>query len=128
LSTPNSKTVTERLQALPRLPRDEGEPVFAEPWQAQAFALAVKLSEHGHFTWKEWAAALANELNAATSRGEPDDGSHYYDHWLAALEHLVTAKGLTDSATLVARKEAWADAYRSTPHGMPVKLATGSDG
>ena len=58
---------------------------------------------------------------------EPYDGSHYYDHWLAALEHLVTAKGLAGSATLVARKEAWADAYRSTPHGMPVKLATGSD-
>jgi nitrile hydratase accessory protein len=102
--------------------------VFAEPWQAQAFALAVKLSEQGLFTWKEWAAALANELNTATSRGEPDDGSHYYDHWLAALEHLVTAKRLADSATLVARKEAWADAYRSTPHGMPVKLTTGSDG
>jgi nitrile hydratase accessory protein len=101
--------------------------VFAEPWQAQAFALAVKLSEQRLFTLKEWAAALANELNTATSRGEPDDGSHYYDHWLAALEYLVTAKGLADSATLVARKEAWADAYRSTPHGMPVKLATGSD-
>ena len=128
LRAPNSITESERLKALPRLPRDEGEPVFAEPWQAQAFALAVKLSEEGHFTWKEWAAALANELNAATSRGEPDDGLHYYDHWLAALEHLVTAKGLTDSATLVVRGEAWADAYRSTPHGMPVKLATGSDG
>ena len=118
----------EKLAVLPRLPRDEGGPVFAEPWQAQAFALAVKLSEQGHFTWKEWAAALANELNAATSRGEPDDGSHYYDHWLAALEHLVTAKGLADSASLLARKEAWADAYRSTAHGMPVKLTTGSDG
>ena len=90
LRAPNSITESERLKALPRLPRDEGEPVFAER--------------------------------------EPDDGSHYYDHWLAALEHLVTAKGLADSATLVARKEAWADAYRSTPHGMPVKLARGSDG
>ena len=122
LSAPNSITESERLKALPRLPRDEGEPVFAEPWQAEAFALAVKLSEKGLFTWKEWAAALANELNAAASRGEPDDGSHYYDHWLAALEHLVTAKHLADSATLVARKEAWANAYRSTPHGVPVKL------
>jgi nitrile hydratase accessory protein len=107
------------------VPQDKGEPVFAEPWQAQAFALAVKLSEQGHFTWKEWAAALANELNAATNRGEPDDGSHYYDRWLAALEHLVTVKGLADSASLLARKEAWADAYRSTPHGMPVKLTAG---
>ena len=111
-----------RLFDLPRLPRDEGGPVFAEPWQAQAFALAVKLSEQGHFTWKEWAASLAEELQAATRRGEPDDGSRYYEHWLAALERLVTAKGLTDQTALQARKEAWADAYRSTPHGTPVEL------
>ena len=110
------------LTALPHLLRDEGGPVFAEPWQAQAFALAVKLSEQGHFTWKEWAASLAHELQAAADRGEPDDGSRYYEHWLAALERLVTAKGLTDSSTLVARKEAWTDAYRNTPHGVPVAL------
>src|SRR6478735_6347532 len=106
----------DRLSDLPRLPRDEGGPVFAEPWQAQAFALAVKLSEEGHFTWKEWAAELAAELEAAADRGEPDDGSRYYEHWLAVLERLATAKGLTDSSTLVARKEAWTDAYRNTPH------------
>jgi nitrile hydratase accessory protein len=110
------------LSDLPRLPRDEGGPVFAEPWQAQAFALAVKLSEQGHFTWKEWAAALANELQAAARRGEPDDGSRYYEHWLAALETLVTAKGLADPAALLTRKEAWAAAYRNTPHGQPVEL------
>ena len=97
--------------------------MFAEPWQAQAFALAVKLSDAGHFTWKEWAAALAGELAAAAARGEPDDGSQYYDHWLAALETLVTAKGLTDSDALAERKEAWADAYRHTPHGKPVVLS-----
>ena len=111
------------LAALPQLPRDEGGPVFAEPWQAQAFALAVKLSEQGHFTWKEWASALAAELKAAADRGEPDDGSRYYHHWLAALEHLVTSKGLSDRASLFARKEAWADAYRHTPHGKPVELS-----
>ena len=107
---------------MPRLPHDADGPAFAEPWQAQAFALAVKLSEQGYFTWKEWAAALADELKAAVERGEPDDGSHYYEHWLAALERLVTAKGLTDRAALHARKEAWADAYRHTPHGKPVEL------
>ncbi len=107
---------------LPPLLRDHGGPVFAEPWQAQAFALAVKLSEQGHFTWKEWAAALAHELQAAANRGDPDDGSRYYEHWLAALERLVTAKGLADSSALVARKEAWTDAYRNTPHGRPVAL------
>ena len=96
--------------------------MFAEPWQAQAFALAVKLSEQGHFTWKEWAAALAHELRAAADRGEPDDGSRYYEHWLAALERLVAAKGLADPTALIARKEAWTDAYRNTPHGRPVAL------
>jgi nitrile hydratase accessory protein len=125
LSASDPKSESERLAALPRLPRDEGGPVFAEPWQAQAFALAVKLSEAGHFTWKEWAAALAGELANAANRGEPDDGSHYYDHWLAALERLVTAKGLTDPAALVERKEAWADAYRHTPHGKPIELRSG---
>lgn len=123
LSQPNSIQRSENLAALPRLPRDEGGPVFAEPWQAQAFALAVKLSAQGHFTWKEWAAALAAELKAAADRGEPDDGSRYYEHWLAALERVVTAKGLSDPAAMVARKEAWADAYRHTPHGKPVELA-----
>ena len=96
--------------------------MFAEPWQAQAFALAVKLSEQGYFTWKEWAAALADELKTAARRGEPDDGSRYYEHWLAALESLVAAKGLADPTALLARKAAWAAAYRNTPHGRPVEL------
>ena len=114
----------ETLAALPPLPRDEGGPVFAEPWQAQAFALAVRLSEQGHFTWKEWAAALAAELKAASDRGEPDDGTHYYEHWLAALERLVTEKNLTDRKALLDRKQAWTDAYLHTPHGKPVELGT----
>jgi nitrile hydratase accessory protein len=112
----------EKVKELPRLSRDEGGPVFAEPWQATAFALAVRLSAEGHFTWKEWAAALADELKLAAQRGEPDAGSRYYDHWLTALERLVVAKQLSDSTTLLARKEAWADAYRHTPHGKPVAL------
>ena len=107
---------------LPRLPRDQEGPAFAEPWQAQAFALAVRLSEEGRFTWKEWAAALADELKAAADRGEPDDGSRYYEHWLNALERLVTAKGLSNPAAMHERKQAWADAYRHTPHGKPVEL------
>ena len=120
---PDAGNEAERVAALPRLPRDAGGPVFAEPWQAQAFALAVKLSEEGHFTWDEWAAALGDELRAASDRGEPDDGSHYYHHWLAALERLVTAKGLLGREALQTRKEAWAEAYRHTPHGQPVELA-----
>jgi len=128
LSAPERSPDSDRLISLPRLPRDDvdrGGPVFAEPWQAQAFALAVKLAEKGHFTWKEWAAALADELKAAADRGEPDDGSHYYEHWVAALERLVASKGLTDPAEMHERKEAWADAYRHTPHGKPIELRRG---
>jgi len=121
-------TITlSELESLPSMPRDEEGPVFAEPWQAQAFALAVKLSEQGHFTWKEWSAALAEELRAAADRGEPDDGSHYYEHWVTALERLVTAKSLADRTALLTRKEAWADAYRHTPHGKPVELVRQPD-
>jgi len=111
------------LAAIPALPSDEDGPVFAEPWEAQAFALAVRLSEQGYFTWKEWAAALAAELKAAADRGQPDDGSRYYHHWLSALEQLVAEKRLTDREAMLARKEAWADAYQHTPHGKPVELS-----
>ena len=100
--------------------------MFKEPWQAQAFALAVKLSEAGHFSWKEWATELGRELQAAAERGEPDDGTHYYEHWLTALERLVTSRKLTDPAALLARKEAWVDAFRHTPHGKPIELRAGT--
>lgn len=99
--------------------------MFAEPWQAQAFALAVRLSEQGYFTWQEWAAPLAAEIKAAAERGEPDDGSRYYEHWLAALERLVTDNGLTDPAALLDRKQAWAEAFRRTPHGKPGGIGRG---
>ncbi len=120
--------IAERLAAPPPVPRDEGGPVFAEPWQAQAFALAVNLSEQGLFTWNEWAEMLGAELKAAADRGEPDDGSHYYEHWLAALERLLTAKRVFDRAALDQREEAWADAYRHTPQGKPVMLSAGATG
>jgi len=122
LSTPDDPRPFSELQ---NLPRDEHGPVFAEPWQAQAFALAVRLSAQGHFTWKEWADALAAELAAAVDRDEADDGTEYYYHWVAALEKLVAAKGLAGEPELYERKEAWADAYRHTPHGHPVQLRPG---
>jgi nitrile hydratase accessory protein len=128
LSEPRSTLGSERLSDLPQLPRDEGGPVFAEPWQAQAFALAVRLSAQGHFTWKEWAATLADELKAAADRGEPDDGSHYYEHWLTALERMVTSRHLTDPAELLTRRSEWVDAYRHTPHGKPVELRKSPSG
>lgn len=93
--------------------------MFGEPWQAHAFALAVQLHERGAFTWSEWAQALAEQLKAA---GPQDDGSRYYEHWLAALERLVTAKQLAAAAALRGRRDAWEAAYLRTPHGKPVAL------
>ncbi|MEP6967475.1 MAG: nitrile hydratase accessory protein, partial [Pseudomonadota bacterium] len=90
-----------------------------EPWQAQAFALAVQLNHEGAFTWSEWAQALSAELRAGAVR---DDASGYYACWLAALERITAAKGLTDPAALATRKSQWAQAYRVTPHGRPVEL------
>jgi nitrile hydratase accessory protein len=107
--------------ALPRLPRDADGPVFAEPWQAQAFALALQLHERGAFSWGDWAEALSAEL----ATDPDDDGSRYYEHWVAALETLVTHRALAPFAELAERKAAWADAHRHTPHGQPVELRRG---
>ncbi len=94
----------------------EQEPVFAEPWEAQAFAMAVKLAEAGHFTWNEWAEALGAEIAA-----HPDQS--YYGNWLAALERLVERKGLTNPTERLRRIEAWDRAAKATPHGQPIELS-----
>ena len=105
-------------------PQDDEGPVFAEPWQAQAFALTVGLHQEGHFTWKEWTETIGAEFAGAVARGEPDDGTHYYDHWLTALEKLLQSKGVVAGAALASRKDQWETAYRTTPHGKPVHLNT----
>lgn len=117
-----STTHDAELAALPALPRDENGPVFKAPWEAQAFAMTVKLHERGIFTWSEWAAALAAELAAAAARGDPDDGTHYYEHWLAALEKLAAAKQVVSAAELDRRADDWDAAARATPHGKPIVL------
>jgi nitrile hydratase accessory protein len=122
LNLPSSAPRSVDGEWLPRRPIDVDGPVFAEPWQAGAFALAVRLSAEGHFTWTEWATALAHQIQADANRGEPDDGSRYYHCWLAALERLVVEKRLCDEISLLACKGAWADAYRHTPHGKSVEL------
>jgi nitrile hydratase accessory protein len=109
-------------EAVPGIPCDAEGPVFREPWEAQAFAMAVRLHEAGHFTWTEWAAALSEEIRQAQAAGDPDLGDTYYRHWLAALERLVTAKGLVSTEELARRKDEWADAARATPHGAPIEL------
>jgi nitrile hydratase accessory protein len=108
------------LKQLPGLTLDAGdEPVFAEPWQAQAFAITVKLNEQGLFTWTEWAEVFGAEIAAA----RPDDAAdNYYSHWLAALENIVEAKGALSRDERLARKDAWERAANATPHGQPIEL------
>ena len=104
-----------------RLPPDAGPdaPVFAEPWQAQAFALAVALNERGLFTWSEW----ADELSRQVARpGAAQDGGDYYQHWLAALEALLTRKGVADAGLVDSVSASWQRAAHATPHGQPIRL------
>lgn len=103
-------------------PRDADGPVFREPWEAQAFALAVELRANGLFTWTQWAAALAQEIARAGAAGDPDLGDTYYRHWLGALERLLVRQGTIDLATLAATRDAWDRAARATPHGQPILL------
>ena len=100
----------------------ESEPVFAEPWQAQAFALAVSLIEAGQISWQDWSNTLGDEISLAAQRGIAEDGSGYYELWLNALERLVDSSGLASARDLAELKKAWHRAYESTPHGEPVSI------
>jgi nitrile hydratase accessory protein len=108
--------------AVPGIPRDDAGPVFREPWEAQAFAMALTLHERGLFSWPEWAAALADQIKRAQAAGDPDTGETYYRHWLATLEHLVAEKGVASAETLHRYRDAWDHAADRTPHGMPIEL------
>jgi nitrile hydratase accessory protein len=109
---------------LPGLPRDEAGPVFRAPWQAQAFALALALYEHGLFTWPEWAQALADRIRAAPAQAAEDAGDAYYRQWLEALEAMVAVKGASSPAELQRYQQAWDHAADRTPHGRPIELRT----
>ncbi len=101
-----------------------GAPVFAQPWEAQAFALAIHLHERGAFAWSDWAEALGTEIHREDDQArEAGQAGGYYQHWLAALERLVVERRLVGEVELGHRARAWAEAYRSTPHGRPVQLS-----
>jgi nitrile hydratase accessory protein len=108
--------------AVPGIPRDRDGPVFREPWEAQAFAMALALHERGVFKWREWAAALGEEIKRAQAAGDPDTGETYYRHWLAALERLVAEKQVASRDMLRRYRDAWDRAADRTPHGTPIEL------
>ncbi|MGB6538928.1 MAG: nitrile hydratase accessory protein [Xanthobacteraceae bacterium] len=104
------------------IPRNTEGPVFREPWEAQALALAVSLGERGLFTWSEWAKILGEEIKKAQAAGDPDTGETYYRHWLNTLERMVAEKGLSDPRTLARTRDAWERACARTPHGVAIEL------
>ncbi len=117
-------------ERLPLPHRLDLEPVFAAPWQAQAFALTVHLHSQGLFTWPEWAAALSHQIQTDPTPTDPnhDDGSAYYTHWLNALEQLILSKQLGTPNQIHALEHAWQAAAERTPHGKPIELGPGQLG
>jgi len=78
------------LRNLPGIPLDADSPVFNQPWEARAFAMTLALHERGVFTWPQWAEALSRQIELARAAGDEDLGATYYQHWLRALESLVS--------------------------------------
>ena len=120
-STP-AQQAAEAARAVPGIPVDETGPVFKEPWEAEAFAMALALFDRGVFTWGEWASTLGDEIKRAQAAGDPDTGATYYRHWLSTLERLVTEKQVTTRAQLDRTHDAWERAAQRTPHGAPIEL------
>ena len=106
-----------------RLPAER--PVFAAPWEAQAFAMAFELNQRNLFQWQEFADLLSEELLAA---GAAQDGEDYYRHWLRALERLTAAKGFITEPERAERQAAWDAAAKATPHGEPIELEKAARG
>jgi nitrile hydratase accessory protein len=109
------------------LPRDGEEPVFREPWEAEVFALAVRLQEQGLFTWDEWARTLGEVITQAQQAGDPDLGDTYYEHWTAALERILGRTGTLAPVDIDRRTDRWRRAYLATPHGHPVELSAAEE-
>src|SRR5262245_54164952 len=130
ISTPPDMTIDPAAarrarEAVPSIPCDAEGPVFREPWEAQAFAMALALHARGVFSWPEWAATLGAEIKRAQAAGDPDTGETYYHHWLAALAPIVADTGVTDRSTLARYRAAWDHAADRTPHGEPIELQAG---
>jgi nitrile hydratase accessory protein len=106
------------------LPAYGDAPVFAEPWQAEAFAMVISLHDRGLFTWEEWAATLSAKLKRA---GAMDDASDYYHFWLEALESLIASKNVASKHDVDHLAASWQRAAHATPHGQPIRLENDPD-
>jgi nitrile hydratase accessory protein len=117
----SARDLTSPLTKSPQLPKSsDGEPVFPEPWAAEAFAMTVHLHERGLFAWSEWADCLSVELHKP---GRAEDGSDYFDCWVAALSGLLVNRGIADAGAILGLQQSWQRAAEATPHGKPILLA-----
>ena len=122
MAGPDSAAVRAVLDTVPGIPCEAEAPTFQEPWQAQAFAMALALHQRGVFTWTDWATTLGEEIAKARAAGDPDDGTTYYRHWLATLERMVSSKGIAAPEMLDRYYNAWDHAADRTPHGQTIVL------
>jgi len=110
---PGGPRADERISSMKdelSLPRQNGELVFSEPWEARAFGVAVALNEVGLYPWQAFSTQLAEEIAGARGSEEVDD---YYARWLGALEALVEHAGLVEAAELERRVQEYVTGARN---------------
>ena len=85
-------------------PRDNGELVFAAPWESRAFGVALALHESGRMDWEDFRQSLIGEIAAWEAAHPSGEGWSYYECWLRSLERVVSGKGLINAGDLRARQ------------------------
>ncbi len=65
---------------------------FEHPWEIRAFAMAVTAHNHLGFDWSRFQAALIASIQQWES--VDDTPWSYYQHWVAALEAVLTDHGV----------------------------------
>jgi nitrile hydratase accessory protein len=85
-------------------PRDNGELVFAAPWESQAFGVALALHNAGCIDWEDFRQSLIREISDWEAAHPSGEGWNYYECWLRSLERLVSGTGLVAAGDLQARR------------------------
>ena len=111
-----------RDAAVPGIPRDAEGPVFREPWEAQAFAMALALHERGLFTWTEWAATLGRRDQARAGRRRSRHRRDLLPPLARALERWSPRRASPTPRRCARYRDAWDHAADRTPHGKPIEL------
>ena len=110
------------MKRLNHYSREEIHESFDELWHAKVFAVTVHLSDQNLFSWAEWTDAIGEKISTVKLRRSIDGSDDYYNLWLQALIELISNKGITDAEAILDVQNRWADAFRNTPHGKPIKI------